>query len=390
MPEFKKPALIREHMLEEDYRKQIRKKDEKINLNDLDPGIVTVLTNINPGNNAYNDSELRNRIIKLENGKVTAGDVFVKGVDKVKPENLNGLTKQAYDWANEVPSIKTGKADKSYVDTNFRNNAVPIIQGDFDPILFKKINDMQSELNTIKANFDAKNTLVSQLSTINTNISNLSTNKADLSYAENTYRKKSAQISLADTDASIQTPISKINSVLGQINSMASADDLAKNYRKTAVPIKMTDLDAGLQANINQAQKAATDFNSAAGAVFDSKFNSTGKSWIFGAYGEPKLGTNKMNGLTPYAFALEVTNFCGTTGSSGAFTFASALSLLYQEKEALKTRCANLESRVTNLQNSLNSKADTSTVNNKADKSTVSSIESRLKALEDKAKSKGW
>ena len=90
--------FITKELLDKSLIDNIHFKDKKIEWDSLSPDIVNMIKSNTSTPGSYNDNELRNRIINLENGNIKAGNVFNKNVDKVnvslldsKPNSLERL-----------------------------------------------------------------------------------------------------------------------------------------------------------------------------------------------------------------------------------------------------------------------------------------------------------
>ncbi len=348
----RKAALIREHMLEPDFRKKIRLNNKLIGLDDLTPEIRKKITNIALNNGtAYDDKELRERVANLEKGSTTLGQVFVKELDKVSRSDLDYNAQVAYDRANEVPELKDKKADKDYVDKNFRQKAIPVIQGDFDPLLQKKINDMQADLNSIKANFASNSGAVTSIQALEETVKNLSTTKVEQTYVDENFRKTIDQISLSDVDNTIATPVNAIPQMQEKLNGAAMLSDLDK-YRPKDEQIRMADMTNDLRDKLQKVFDNADDAKKAAEESFKENFDSYGITKILDRYGDltctdpsnPHVieGVDQMSdmerkfkGIYPYSFAVNITKYIGTYGIGesnplgGRMSFSGAINYLY-------------------------------------------------------------
>lgn len=395
-----KPKLIRKHMLEEPLRAEIDDKANKaearlvkdsIKMEDLDEPLRSKLTAMHAptGTLAYDDSWLSGRVTELEKEHVAKKDVFDKSKDKVSQKLLDGDMSNAYNLALQIPKLADAKADKSYVEATFRKTAVKIYEGDFDKAYQDKVNKTVSAVNSLEVQNKGLTTQAAQIAKLQSDVSVLQgtkANKADIKAGLTT-------VSLADCDSTIQVPISKIGSFQNQINKKADYAAL-NDFRKTSVPLKMSDFDSDLQRDLNVAVTAGKDIRVTCEGVFDNKFNSDGKAWIYGALGQPACGDSKhgvvrtddkMTRMYPYAFCLAATNYLGTTNGSGAMTLVGAMNMLWARLTALestvagvngtasaaKSTAANAQSRVTTAE------ADIAAL-----KSAVASIKARVSALE--------
>ena len=325
--------FITKELLDESLIDNIHFKDKKIEWDSLSPDIVNMIKSSTSTPGSYNDNELRNRIINLENGNIKTGNVFNKNVDKVNVSLLDSNLKNGY---NESLKVKN-KADISYVDNTFRKKSVPIIENDFDNNLQTKVNTIASGVTNIQGDYKYNATMVNDINTLKANVSSLNKDKMNAVDANNTFRRKDIAIQASDLESSIGTAISKINAISSSINSCVTTNDLLA-YRRKDTKIGENDMDSSLLKIIKDSKAAAEGVEAQIENVYQSKIQAGERQWISGVYGQlnaPSITENpnndyKLKYITPYSFQHNAVAYCGTLTTTGDYSMASALSWLYE------------------------------------------------------------
>ena len=325
--------FITKELLDESLIDNIHFKDKKIEWDSLSPDIVNMIKSGTSTPGSYNDNELRNRIINLENGNIKAGNVFNKNVDKVNVSLLDSNLKNSY---NESLKVKD-KADISYVDNTFRKKSVPIIENDFDNNLKTKVNTIASNVTNIQGDYKYNATMVNDINTLKANVSSLNKDKMNVVDANNIFRRKDIAIQASDLESSIGNAISKINTISSSINSCVTTNDLLA-YRRKDTKIGENDMDSSLLKIIKDSKAAAEGVEAQIENVYQSKIQAGERQWISGVYGQlnaPSITENpnndyKLKYITPYSFQHNAVAYCGTLTTTGDYSMASALSWLYE------------------------------------------------------------
>ena len=325
--------FITKELLDESLIDNIHFKDKKIEWDSLSPDIVNMIKSSTSTPGSYNDNELRNRIINLENGNIKAGNVFNKNVDKVNVSLLDSNLKNSY---NESLKVKD-KADISYVDNTFRKKSVPIIENDFDNNLKTKVNTIASNVTNIQGDYKYNATMLNDINTLKANVSSLNKDKMNVVDANNIFRRKDIAIQASDLESSIGNAISKINTISSSINSCVTTNDLLA-YRRKDTKIGENDMDSSLLKIIKDSKAAAEGVEAQIENVYQSKIQAGERQWISGVYGQlnaPSITENpnndyKLKYITPYSFQHNAVTYCGTLTTTGDYSMASALSWLYE------------------------------------------------------------
>ena len=325
--------FITKELLDESLIDNIHFKDKKIEWDSLSPDIVNMIKSGTSTPGSYNDNELRNRIINLENGNIKAGNVFNKNVDKVNVSLLDSNLKNSY---NESLKVKD-KADISYVDNTFRKKSVPIIENDFDNNLKTKVNTIASNVTNIQGDYKYNATMLNDINTLKANVSSLNKDKMNVVDANNIFRRKDIAIQASDLESSIGNAISKINTISSSINSCVTTNDLLA-YRRKDTKIGENDMDSSLLKIIKDSKAAAEGVEAQIENVYQSKIQAGERQWISGVYGQlnaPSITENpnndyKLKYITPYSFQHNAVAYCGTLTTTGDYSMASALSWLYE------------------------------------------------------------
>ena len=330
---FNRIAFINEHMLDDDLNNTLRKKTDKINLDDLEPTIRTKINNIATNTGiAYDDTDLRNRIINLENGKVALGNVFVKDADKIAAKDLNADLADAYVKAKLVPN----KADINYVQDNFRPLNIPIYENDLDAGLQTKFNTLASNIQNIKTDFKANSSINEDIATLKIDTQNLKTDKLDINVAADTFRRLDKAITVADCDTSISSPIAQVDAINNQLPNLATTATL-KNYRKKDVNIALSDLDSSLQKTITNLNASIAGTEELVKNVYKNSIQADERQWLVDYVGKKESTSNsetptnkqKEQGFEPYSLLHNTCDYCGTLNTTGNFTYATVISFLY-------------------------------------------------------------
>lgn len=234
---------------------------------DLD---VSVINKLNALSTGYNDSELRERIVMVEQDvsvidnklvnyrnktvKIAEADLEQTVVDKLNSSKSYDDTQVKSD----IDGLKTGKADKTQLDS-YRQTSVKIAESDLTQAVIDKLNS--SGGGSGPAYDDTQ---------IKADIAALKSGKADVT-ALATYRLSTAKVLESELDSALATKIngkadasilsnyrlltakvleSELDSALTtKISGKADASVLV-NYRPTATKITESDLDTALTTKI--------------------------------------------------------------------------------------------------------------------------------------------
>lgn len=317
--------LIKKHMLEQELLDQLRSKDEKLQMSDFANDVQAAINGLPTGVDTYDDRELRGRIKTLEDGHVTAGDVFVKEVDRVHVKDLDGDLKNAYDYANEVPGLKVTKADKVYVDLNFRRTADPIQLADMDPSFkntFEAIKKQSAEMYAKKLDNDA---VEADIDNIQKDIVQLTTNKANKADLNN-YRLKSVPLQKSDIATEIETGLNKIAALQNIVAQKADINYVNNTFRKKSDLLSLDDLDGTTKNRVLTAEGYYKDASSVVGNIAKGYYTAN-INWMKYNYGQPyydpSTGINNLTYTDPLN-SNAATNTQSNSGKSQNLTMASS------------------------------------------------------------------
>ena len=384
----KSNKYITEELLDESLKKKLRFSADKVSWDDLNSEVASAIKSGTVAPGTYNDEELRNRIVELEEKSIVKGAT----INQVDTTLLDSDLTYAYNEALKVEN----KADKDSLKL-YREKSVPIYEADVDPGLQDKLNTMASGVANIQGDFKYNATMVDDIANLKNSVASLTNDKLNVDTANTSFRKKDIQISLADVDTSISVPISKISTMAGLSNEYITEDDL-ENYRKKTDAIGEDDLDQTLLKTIKDA-KAATEGTAAQIVnVYNEEIQAVERGWVNTVYGQlnaPSTTENpsaeyKLKYITPYSLQHNAVNYCGTLATTGDYSMASTISWLYEAVmhgssswydagttktiyglDAIKSKIDSLNNSISSLNSSISSL-----------QSSVKSIETRLTALE--------
>ena len=223
----KEPNLIKKHMLDNQLREEIdsmaktedvRAKADAITLDDLDPDVRTRILNNPVSPNAYDDTDLRNRVITLENVKMDAANAFNKNTDVVTRDMLNADLQQVTDAARAV----NNKIDASIVENGYRQLSVPIAETDMSEEFRDKFTAMIQKVNNVSLDSANVTGIADEIARLQRDIVSLSQNVLTVSVANASYRLKNEPISINELTSDIQETINGIASPLAGLITLIS------------------------------------------------------------------------------------------------------------------------------------------------------------------------
>ena len=374
----KEPNLIKKHMLDNQLREEIdsmaktedvRAKADAITLDDLDPDVRTRILNNPVSPNAYDDTDLRNRVITLENVKMDAANAFNKNTDVVTRDMLNADLQQVTDAARAV----NNKIDASIVENGYRQLSVPIAETDMSEEFRDKFTAMIQKVNNVSLDSANVTGIADEIARLQRDIVSLSQNVLTVSVANASYRLKNEPISINELTSDIQETINGIASLNEALQNKANTTYVDGHFRRTDVAITKDDLDTNLKSDIDIAARAANDVRDAAEAVIDSYYFETILPSFITTYGttaSADLGTNTsdaaqraafrdktaseqvdiyLNYIYPYSFYHKVAasagtlNLPNTDNRAGKATFTAFFNWVYEQLQDIEERLTALE-----------------------------------------------
>lgn len=378
---------------------EVRRKDVLINMDDLDENIRTKLNNSVIGSGAYVDTELRNRIVVLENNQIAKANVFDKTKDHVNRDLLSPELQQAYDKVADVD----GKSTKEYVDVTFRRKDVPIAEDQMDQNFQDKFTGMVQKVNSMSIIASDAGNINEKLVTLQNTVNSLSSSKLDKTVAERDYYQKSTPIPISALENSAKTSLEKIPTIETTLNSKANTTYVDNNFRRKDVSITFDDLNADLAHDIELCKTSATNLEASAKIVIEDYYQGTILPNLVNTYGSTgcldessktfsQLSTSEkidalLYYLYPYTFAESAAAYIGTKdlpstdSRAGKTTFTGIFNYLYNLINSNKTSLNNSISANTNNISSLQSKVSSLETEVSSLKTQISSLQSSISSL---------
>lgn len=250
-----KPQKVQKVHLDKTLLDELRLKDAAISFDDLDPKLRAKINSWGaPSGSSYDDTELRNRIIKLESD-ISANtksdqnsDNKIADLEKKLNKNtadISDLEKRAADTINtfakpiEMNNLANDVRDKIDRSYNYYQSIIPDGEG-------IDVTDVAAISEAIK------------------NLQNNSINKSEL----NNYRRKDTNITIQDLDNSLQNIINSQSAI--DVSQKADKTEL-QNYRDKNTKIIDGDLEATLLNKINYSYSLVSNVDTTVGSMVDKK-----------------------------------------------------------------------------------------------------------------------
>lgn len=417
----KEPNLIKKHMLDGQLREEIdsmakaedvRAKADAITLDDLDPDVRARVLNNPVSPNAYDDTDLRNRVITLESAKMDANIAFNKNTDVVTRDMLNADLQQVTDAARNV----VNKIDADIVENGYRKLSVPIEESDMSEDFQDKFTRTIQKVNNLSIDSSNVAGVTEQIAVLREDVATLSRDKISIEYGNEHYRLRSEPIPIIELETDAQEAINGIGTINETLQNKANTSYVDGHFRRTDVAITKNDLDINLQSDIDIAARAANDVRDAAEAVIDSYYFETILPSFITTYGttaSADLGTNTsdaaqraafrnktaseqvdiyLNYIYPYSFYHKVAaaagtlNLPNTDNRAGKATFTAFFNWVYEQLMALDSEeIADMKEKIENIDFDALEDIDFSSLNEQlnAINQSLQNIEERLTALEE-------
>jgi len=269
------PKKISANLFEEELAdnlnnlKNVRFKDDKIKMDDLSSDIVNKINAWGaPAGSSYNDSELRNRIVALENNQVPKADVFNKASNVVTKDLLDNALKSVVDLvpnlSNRIQSLENSKLDKSQL------HAEKIQINHLADDVVDKINAAYAYYLSSLPSGDVGN--ISSTADILNAIKTLRNTKADKSEITG-FRRKDEKVLISDMEASAATAINAAVSTQQEVQKKADRVTL-NDYRRKSDKISTGDFTPDVANVIQKSKEFMQDFNAAIDSSVNSKLDS--------------------------------------------------------------------------------------------------------------------
>lgn len=390
------PKLIKKYLLDKSLvdelddkpsKNLVRLKSEPITLDDVNDVIRNKLNNIgSPGGTAYDDAELRNRVVALETDHLLKDDVFVKSRDKVSLTNLDTDLTLAHTYALKVPSLETNKADKNYVDSTFRRADHPIESSDLEPNLSSQILGAISDVHALTLQ---NNTLANSAATINEIKSDIATLKSTtVGKSEmNSYRLKTEVLGVNEVSSEIRDSVAKLPNIEKKLVRKLDEPSANNIYRRKDTAIVLDDLERDFASLVRTTIASASGVRDAALSVVKDYFEHDGRQWVLDTLGHPQnkneddSDLDLLHYIGPIEFARAVTDWNQTTGTGFAtVNFSTCLNYLWAQIKEMKSQSGSVSGTITSVKNDIDSlKRDVASI-----KSDISAIKADISAIKTK------
>ena len=365
----------------------VRLKSEPITLDDVNDVIRNKLNNVgSPGGTAYDDAELRNRVVALETDHLLKDDVFVKSRDKVSLTNLDTDLTLAHAYALKVPSLETNKADKNYVDSTFRRADHPIESSDLEPNLSSQILGAISDVHALTLQ---NNTLANSAATINEIKSDIATLKSTtVGKSEmNSYRLKTEVLGVNEVSSEIRDSVAKLPNIEKQLVRKLDEPSANNIYRRKDTAIVLDDLERDFASLVRTTIASASGVRDAALSVVKDYFEHDGRQWVLDTLGHPQnkneddSDLDLLHYIGPIEFARAVTDWNQTTGTGFAtVNFSTCLNYLWAQIKEMKSQSGSVSGTITSVKNDVDSlKRDVASI-----KSDIVAIKADISAIKAK------
>ena len=390
------PKLIKKYLLDKSLvdelddkpsKSLVRLKSEPITLDDVNDVIRNKLNNVgSSGGTAYDDAELRNRVVALETDHLLKDDVFVKSRDKVSLTTLDTDLTLAHTYALKVPSLETNKADKNYVDSTFRRADHPIESSDLEPNLSSQILGAISDVHALTLQ---NNTLANSAATINEIKSDIATLKSTtVGKSEmNGYRLKTEVLGVNEVSSEIRDSVAKLPNIEKQLVRKLDEPSANNIYRRKDTAIVLDDLERDFASLVRTAIASASGVRDAALSVVKDYFEHDGRQWVLDTLGHPQnkneddSDLDLLHYIGPIEFARAVTDWNQTTGTGFAtVNFSTCLNYLWAQIKEMKSQSGSVSGTITSVKNDIDSlKKDVASI-----KSDISAIKADISAIKAK------
>lgn len=344
---------IEEFMLDDELRRKINKisSNTKIDYDDLSPDIVNKLRSLGSASNgmlAYDDQELRSRLITLENNAATRAEFFNKVSDKLTKDQLNQELKDLIDDMQDFSDILKTRYSKTESDQKYRFKEDKLTVEDLSPDLANNLKNMRDNLNLIKTELASLSFSKNELNNLKATIALLPAERLSKPAADQLYRAKKDQIRLQDVENSLADPLRILQENSDKLQNAASLRDL-RNYRLSSTNISFEDLDQSLKAKIKLIDNLNTDIEKIITNLINNR---------------PSLGSNNPNSHVGNYQILENESFQSfvdqvfgenaiSSSDPGQSSITEAIYALYLSNQDKNRKITSLENTLRSVQSSL-------------------------------------
>lgn len=252
-----------------------RNKNDKIRMDDLSTDVRNKINSWGaPAGSSYNDEELRNRILAVENSFISKDKAFDKTIDKIGTGLLDSTLTTTIDNISSidtrVSTLETGKADDSVV----RKKSVKIEREDIAKDIIDKIDASYGYYQSVIPSGGMST--ITDIGAIATAVNDLKEEKLGKLEAEQNYRKKDVKITLGDLDTQLSQAANNAIEMNTKLNEKADKNTLA-NYRKTSDKIVQDDLSPEVANIVQRTGEMIADVDDAIATAIEGKLDNVRK-----------------------------------------------------------------------------------------------------------------
>jgi len=240
---------IEKFMLSKELQDQIDQISNlsQIHLDQLDPALKTLLTNIGTASQgviSYDDSELRNRIISLEKNSATKTGWFNKASDKLTKQMLNDELDALVTEMQDFSDALLTKLNKSDADSNYRSKNEKIQLNDLSDEFSKNVRDINNKVNAINTTFANLAFVANDIEHLKNIINDLPNTAITQNSADLRYRKLDEQLTIADFATDLQPHFRVDDSIIAKLNII---DQLSANINARIADLVSNAFDTGFE-----------------------------------------------------------------------------------------------------------------------------------------------
>ena len=314
--------------------------------------IVNKLRSLGSASNgmlAYDDQELRSRLITLENNAATRAEFFNKVSDKLAKNQLDQELKDLVDEMQDFSDILKTRYSKTESDQKYRFKEDKLTVQDLSPDLANNLKDMRDNLNLIKTELASLSFSKNELNNLKATIALLPAERLSKSAADQLYRQKKDLIRLQDIDDSLAEALRILQENSDKLQGAASLRDL-RNYRLASTNISFEDLDQGLKNKIKLIENLNND-------IEKTITNIVNNHSIIGAQSNTHVGDYQLFNSDDFQAFVEKLLATNATSVSirGEATLIESIYSLYLSDKQKDNRISTLEKIVQSLQSTIQS-----------------------------------
>lgn len=256
---------IEKFMLSKELQDQIDQVSNlsQIHLDQLDPSLKTLLTNIGTASQgviSYDDSEIRNRVIALEKNSATKTGWFNKTSDKLAKsmldEELSNLIIEMQDFSDALFT----KLNKTDADSRYRLKEDKIQLSDLSDEFSNNVRSINNKVNALNTTFAGMQFVANDVENLKNIINDLPNTAITQSAADLRYRKLDTKINLGDLGTDLQPHVRELVNNSQKLANVALKSDVDA-CRKKDTKIQLSDLEDSIITKINIVDQLSTNIN---------------------------------------------------------------------------------------------------------------------------------